>query len=126
MFSRSLVCAASLVGAQVHAQSTNVTSKSEPAAMLASFDTQSLTVPVKVVATYQRALNRVVRNCQEPETSVATYASNGVDLVLREKGVEVTHLAFLSAMDEAMPGTRSSTGVACSEIAASLVLMIGE
>lgn len=128
MLSRTVPCLnmLALLGSQAQGQSIRVSNNSSPAEMLAFFDLQAPIIPANIVAVYRSALGRVVRKCQEPEATVATYASNGVDLVTRESAVEVTHLAFLRAMDEAMPGTRASTGVNCTEVATSLVLMIGQ
>ena len=99
-----------------------VSKSSSPEAKLAAIDSGSASVPNSVVRNYADRLSSLEGKCHEPRERLADFAVVGVKALREGKGVNMSLLRFLSAMDGSMPPSMGSTR--CQDIAASLVAMI--
>lgn len=106
------------------AEDVLVTSASPPEAKLASIDAQSTTVARATIDRYTKILNELEKRCPESREQIANFAVTGVKILKESKGVVMTQLQFLDAMNGSLPPGSESLGVKCAEIAAMLATLI--
>ncbi len=76
-------------------------------------------------AEYTQRLTTLTRKCGEPQMSVSDIAVRGTQVMQEKRGVSMSSLEFLDAMDDAIPD-EATGAVNCTEIAAVLVAITGQ
>ncbi len=112
-----------LITAPSLGQTVRVTSFSPPEAKLAAIDKGTNVVSASLIQLYARRIESLKRKCKEDATSIADTAVKGVEGLQKWRGVSMSILGFLSAMDESIPVDAESLGLSCVEISSLLIAM---
>lgn len=79
-----------------------VTGASPMEEKLAAIDAGSPMVPESLIAEYVAVLDRLEPKCKQPREEVAGFALTGVNLLKKDKGIEMPVLRMLQSMDSAI------------------------
>jgi hypothetical protein len=107
-----------------YAADVEVTTSSPPEAKLASLDAHTTTIPESTVRTYGSVLDQLDPKCTEDRERIGDIATKGVELLQGRKGVKMSYLKFLQAMNDSIPPGTESLNLKCAEIASILVTSI--